>query len=220
VTKIFNKKKTSVTYTFRQSFPLVGMHVQLFEVPHYPHGIRLVQKVDGKIMITFNARNEHDRCKFMEDLRESIYEMDEMENIRIETELEKQKNARSRTSENRDSGVADMELPNMRDGRLSVECGLKRSALSNSLLDIHEQTSEKPQRRGSAGSLDSGMSISFQSSAASTVSRESSPQQAAKHAQSKQTSHHQSFLGGLFSKRNKGTSKPGSKGNAADSTDV
>lgn len=33
VTKILSKKKNSVTYTFRQSFPLCGMVVTLFEVP-------------------------------------------------------------------------------------------------------------------------------------------------------------------------------------------
>lgn len=67
--------------------------------------------MDGKILVTFNARNEHDRCKFAEDLRESISEMDEMEQLRIEAELERQKSARSSrnggsgNSENRDSGA-------------------------------------------------------------------------------------------------------------------
>lgn len=77
----------------------------------YPYCIRLSQKVDGKILVTFNARNEHDRCKFAEDLRESISEMDEMESLRIEAELERQKSARSSrnggsaSSDNRDSGT-------------------------------------------------------------------------------------------------------------------
>ncbi|XP_034934125.1 IQ motif and SEC7 domain-containing protein 1 isoform X3 [Chelonus insularis] len=165
VTKILSKKKSSVTYTFRQSFPLCGMVVTLFEVPHYLYGIRLSQRVDGKVLVTFNARNEHDRCKFAEDLRESISEMDEMEALRIETELERQKSSRGTrgSSENRDSGVADVEVcpcpgpclerPEVAD----LDSQLKRSALSNSLLDIHEQfAGEKPQRRGSVGSLDSG----------------------------------------------------------------
>lgn len=141
ITKIFNKKKNSATYTFRVSFPLCGMVVTLLDVPSefrdgctavphthrpddrpltflffhfssdYPYCIRLSQKVDGKILVTFNARNEHDRCKFAEDLRESISEMDEMEQLRIEAELERQKSARSSrnggsgNSENRDSGA-------------------------------------------------------------------------------------------------------------------
>lgn len=101
-----------------------------------------------------------------------------MENLRIEAELEKQQqlvrnldnneststnlNAVSRSGENRDSGVADMEIippvgalkeeklsgSSVRlggsTGNLSIPLAsgsnsLKRSALSNSLLDLHEQ---------------------------------------------------------------------------------
>lgn len=88
-------------------------------------------------MITFNARNDHDRCKFVEDIRESICEMDEMENLRIESELERHRHGHNNryiliysyyfhgiifiyfilifrsvnsNSENRDSGVADIDL--------------------------------------------------------------------------------------------------------------
>jgi len=151
ITKIFNKKKNSATYTFRVSYPLCGIVVTLLDVPNYPYCIRLSQKVDGKIMVTFNARNEHDRCKFAEDLRESISEMDEMETLRIEAELERQKSARgnrngcSGSSENRDSGVADIEgcpcpfQSSQNDMQLDTT-QLKRSALSNSLLDMHEQS--------------------------------------------------------------------------------
>lgn len=48
------------------------------------------------MLITFNARNDHDRCKFADDMRENISEMDEMESLRIEAELERQKSGRSR----------------------------------------------------------------------------------------------------------------------------
>ena len=109
--------------------------------------------MDAKVLVTFNARNEHDRCKFAEDLRESISEMDEMENLRIDAELERQKSGRGGRSsaENRDSGVADVEVcpcvqgcesdsyPEADRDRHVPETLLKRSALSNSLLDIHEQ---------------------------------------------------------------------------------
>lgn len=189
ITKIFSKKKSSVTYTFRNTYPLCGMVVTLVDVPNYPFCIQLSQKVDGKNLITFNARNEHDRCKFAEDLKESISEMDEMEALRIEAEFERQKSARNRAtggSENRDSGVADVEVcpcpfqtthsgggqPNR--GAIENPQQLKRSALSNSLLDMHEQCEipSRCERRGSVGSLDSGMSISFQSTTTSSVSRE------------------------------------------------
>ncbi|XP_018576084.1 IQ motif and SEC7 domain-containing protein 1 isoform X2 [Anoplophora glabripennis] len=218
ITKILSKKKSSVTYTFRNSYPLCGMVVTLFEVPHYPYGIRLSQRVDQKVLVTFNARNEHDRCKFAEDLKEAVSEMDEMENLRIEAELERQKSNRggNRTgTENRDSGVADVEVcpcqcpcsqnPAMGANEICAEemshdTQIKRSALSNSLLDIHEQfAGEKAQRRGSVGSLDSGMSVSFQSTSASTCSR--SDKLVGKQVVKPGIHNHQGFLGGLFNKK-------------------
>ncbi|XP_066598251.1 IQ motif and SEC7 domain-containing protein 1 isoform X5 [Prorops nasuta] len=236
VTKILSKKKNSVTYTFRQSFPLCGMVVTLFEVPHYAYGIRLSQRVDSKVLVTFNARNEHDRCKFVEDLRESISEMDEMETLRIETELERQKSSRGARggAENRDSGVADIEVcpcPGScsdRSETVDMDSQLKRSALSNSLLDIHEQfAGDKPQRRGSVGSLDSGMSISFQSTSASSMS------QGMKHAGqvhpvhsgtmapiSKNLAQQPSFLGGLFAKRERKLSQSDDSGPYSRTTEV
>ncbi|XP_015510178.1 IQ motif and SEC7 domain-containing protein 1 isoform X2 [Neodiprion lecontei] len=240
VTKILSKKKSSVTYTFRQSFPLCGMVVTLFEVAHYPYGIRLSQRVDGKVLVTFNARNEHDRCKFAEDLRESISEMDEMETLRIETELERQKSSRGArgSAENRDSGVADVEVcpcPGTcteRTEAVDLDTQLKRSALSNSLLDIHEQfAGEKPQRRGSVGSLDSGMSISFQSTSASSMSqgvKNQNPVQAHHPVHpgatipggAKGLAQQPSFLGGLFAKRERKPSRSEDTGPYSRTTEV
>lgn len=54
---------------------LISIVTVLFLVVDYPHGIRLSQRVDDKVLITFNARNEHDRSKFVEDLKESILEV-------------------------------------------------------------------------------------------------------------------------------------------------
>ncbi|CAI6354056.1 unnamed protein product [Macrosiphum euphorbiae] len=115
ITKILSKKKNSVTYTFRQSYPLNGLTVSLFQMPYYQFGIKLTQRLDSRLLITFNARNDHDRCKFVEDIRESICEMDEMENLRIESELERHRHGHNNrsvnsNSENRDSGVADIDL--------------------------------------------------------------------------------------------------------------
>ncbi len=52
----------------------------------------------------------------MEDLRESIAEMDEMEQLRIESELEKQHSVARTTAahDNRDSGVTDLDLQDQR----------------------------------------------------------------------------------------------------------
>lgn len=115
--------------------------------------------MDGKVLATFNARNEHDRCKFADDLRESINEMDEMESIRIEMELERQLKATTRcvgngmnnNVENRDSGVVgdidSIQFPSSKSfeaksaSNHDIQSGqLKRGgALSNSMLDIHDQ---------------------------------------------------------------------------------
>ena len=173
ITKIHSRKKNSVTYTFRQSYLLAGMVVTLFETPFYPYGIQMAQKWDRKIILTLNARNEHDRSKFVEDLKESVAEMDEMEALRLESELEKQ---RLSMADNRDSGITEESSGTTSDilmrsssgvtGSASTSNGsavvMRKSAINNSLLDLTD-ASEKMARRGSVGSLDSGMSISFQS---------------------------------------------------------
>ena len=81
----------------------------IYSFADYQHLIEIRQRVDSKLLMAFNARNEHDRTKFCEDLKESISEMDEMENLRIEGELEKNKaslraSRPTSTAENRDSG--------------------------------------------------------------------------------------------------------------------
>uniref|UniRef100_A0A8C3V3S4 IQ motif and Sec7 domain ArfGEF 2 n=1 Tax=Catharus ustulatus TaxID=91951 RepID=A0A8C3V3S4_CATUS len=81
VTKIFQKKKILVTYSFRQSFPLVEMHMQLFQNACEPPGAA-VGSPGGE---------RKDRLRFASDLRESVAEVQEMEKYRVEAELEKQK---------------------------------------------------------------------------------------------------------------------------------
>jgi IQ motif/SEC7 domain-containing protein len=87
--------------------------------------------------------------------------MNEMESMRIDEELHKQKMTSNHLSFNRfskDSGVVDLDLLKPGDpgiNRLSAPeySGLKKSALSNSLIEL----SESSKRRGSGGSLDSGL---------------------------------------------------------------
>ncbi|XP_043934010.1 IQ motif and SEC7 domain-containing protein 1 isoform X3 [Protopterus annectens] len=173
VTKIFQKKKNSVTYSFRQSFSLYGMQVLLFENQYYPHGIRLTSAIPGadiKVLINFNAPNPQDRKKFTDDLRESVAEVQEMEKYRIESkykaELEKQKGV-VRPSMSQSSGLKK-EAGNGALNRASLDDtyamgeGLKRTALSSSLRDLSE--AGKRGRRSSAGSLDSNMEGSIISS--------------------------------------------------------
>ncbi|XP_076363692.1 IQ motif and SEC7 domain-containing protein 1-like isoform X2 [Tachypleus tridentatus] len=73
ITKVLTKKK-HVTYVLRQSFPLYGLTVTVFETSYYPWGIQLCRRADSKELITLNARIGHDHSKFVEDLKESILE--------------------------------------------------------------------------------------------------------------------------------------------------
>ncbi|XP_062855335.1 IQ motif and SEC7 domain-containing protein 1 isoform X3 [Trichomycterus rosablanca] len=169
VTKIFQKKKTSVTYSFRQSFALVEMQVHMFQNSYYPHGIRLTSAIPGgerKVLIVFNAPSQQDRTRFVSDLRESIAEVQEMEKYRVESELEKQKGVLRPSLINSSvvgAGVGGVKNevvngsiggPSLDDNYLPSE-GLKRTALSSSLRDLSD--SGKRGRRNSVGSLDSTM---------------------------------------------------------------
>lgn len=82
--------------------------------------------------------------KFAQDLEESIAEMDEMEQLRIDYELERQKISRSTRSlktDNRDSGydTTNRKLKSSSNNQISNMQGNKNS---NSLLDINEQCME------------------------------------------------------------------------------
>ncbi|XP_051517030.1 IQ motif and SEC7 domain-containing protein 1-like isoform X2 [Myxocyprinus asiaticus] len=146
VTKIFQKKKNTVTYSFRQSFSLYGMQVMLFENQFYPNGIRLTSAIPGadfKVLINFNAPNPQDRKKFTSDLRESIAEVQDMEKYRIESELEKQKGvvrpsmSQSMTGLKKEVGNGTISRTSLDDTYAMGE-GLKRSTLSSSLQDLSE----------------------------------------------------------------------------------
>ncbi|XP_024148498.1 IQ motif and SEC7 domain-containing protein 1 isoform X6 [Oryzias melastigma] len=210
VTKIFQKKKNSVTYSFRQSFSLYGMQVLLFENQYYPNGIRLTSAIPGadmKVLINFNAPNPQDRKKFTDDLRESIAEVQEMEKYRIESELEKQKGVvRPSMSQSsglkKEAGNGNMNRASLDDSYAMGE-GLKRSALSSSLRDLSE--AGKRGRRSSAGSLDSNMEGSIISSP-HTRRRDPPPREGAPrgHPSSIPNAASSSILGSLFgSKRGK-----------------
>ncbi|KFW73392.1 IQ motif and SEC7 domain-containing protein 3, partial [Pygoscelis adeliae] len=98
ILKLCPKKKSSSTYTFCKSVGLLGMQFHLFENEYYPHGITLVTPVSGsekKQVLHFCALGAEEMQKFVEDLKESIAEVTELEQIRIEWELEKQQGAKT-----------------------------------------------------------------------------------------------------------------------------
>ena len=71
--------KNHPIYAQREQIPLKGLEVTLFHTPIYSHGIQLSRKSDGEVLVTLNAGSEHDRYKFVMDLQESIFEMNQME---------------------------------------------------------------------------------------------------------------------------------------------
>ncbi|XP_055973716.1 IQ motif and SEC7 domain-containing protein 3 [Sorex fumeus] len=98
ILKLCPKKKSSSTYTFCKSVGLLGMQFQLFENEYYSHGITLVTPLSGsekKQALHFCALGSDEMQKFVEDLKESIAEVTELEQIRIEWELEKQQGAKT-----------------------------------------------------------------------------------------------------------------------------
>ncbi|XP_044856259.1 IQ motif and SEC7 domain-containing protein 2 isoform X1 [Mauremys mutica] len=205
VTKIFQKKKIMVTYNFRQSFPLVEMHMQLFQNSYYQFGIKLLSAVPGgerKVLIVFNAPSLQDRLRFTSDLRESIAEVQEMEKYRVESELEKQKGV-MRPSASPAGGPK--EAVNGTLTRSSLEDtyglgdGLKRSALSSSLRDLSD--AGKRGRRNSVGSLDSTIEGSIISSPRPHQRMPPPPPLEEYKAQPRPISNSSSFLGSLFGSR-------------------
>ncbi|MXQ92514.1 hypothetical protein E5288_WYG001081 [Bos mutus] len=98
ILKLCPKKKSSSTYTFCRSVGLLGMQFHLFENEYYSHGITLVTPLSGsekKQVLHFCALGLDEMQKFVEDLKESIAEVTELEQIRIEWELEKQQGTKT-----------------------------------------------------------------------------------------------------------------------------
>uniref|UniRef100_A0A673IQB1 IQ motif and SEC7 domain-containing protein 3 n=1 Tax=Sinocyclocheilus rhinocerous TaxID=307959 RepID=A0A673IQB1_9TELE len=89
ILKLCPKKKSSAAYTFCKAMGLLGMQFHLFENEYYPHAITIVSPCSGsdkKQVLNFCAQSAEELLKFVEDLKESIAEVSEMEQIRIECE--------------------------------------------------------------------------------------------------------------------------------------
>uniref|UniRef100_A0A8C2G9Y3 IQ motif and SEC7 domain-containing protein 3 n=1 Tax=Cyprinus carpio TaxID=7962 RepID=A0A8C2G9Y3_CYPCA len=87
ILKLCPKKKSSAAYTFCKAVGLLGMQFHLFENEYYPHAITIVSPCSGsdkKQVLNFCAQSAEELLKFVEDLKESISEVSEMEQIRIE----------------------------------------------------------------------------------------------------------------------------------------
>ncbi|XP_048864530.1 IQ motif and SEC7 domain-containing protein 3-like isoform X1 [Brienomyrus brachyistius] len=103
ILKLSPKKRSSATYTFCRALGLLGMQYHLFENEYHHHGITIVSPCPGsekKQVLNFCGQSAEELQKFVEDLKESIAEVHEMEQIQTEWELESQHEARSHSAKN------------------------------------------------------------------------------------------------------------------------
>jgi IQ motif/SEC7 domain-containing protein len=87
-------KRKLAQYNLRYWTPLLGLKISTFQTQFYRYGIHL-NCPDGAEFI-FNAKNDDDRARFFNDIKETICEATEMESLRIELELDKQSNSLQR----------------------------------------------------------------------------------------------------------------------------
>ncbi|XP_052410271.1 IQ motif and SEC7 domain-containing protein 3-like isoform X3 [Carassius gibelio] len=145
ILKLCPKKKSSAAYTFCKAMGLLGMQFHLFENEYYPHAITIVSPCSGsdkKQVLNFCAQSAEELLKFVEDLKESIAEVSEMEQIRIEWELEKQQGAKTHSIKNNGT---QLELK----GRQGSPSGKQEMSASQSGHNAVE-ASDVPAQRGTA----------------------------------------------------------------------
>ncbi|XP_041071582.1 IQ motif and SEC7 domain-containing protein 3-like [Carcharodon carcharias] len=140
ILKLCAKKKSSATYTFYKSVGLLGMQIHLFETEFYPHGITLVSSVSGsekKQALSFCAQNSEELQKFVEELKESIAEVTEMEQIRIDWELEKQQGAKTHSAKNNGAQLDIRTKPRSPSGK--KESGENKTTNNAVEVSIHNR---------------------------------------------------------------------------------
>ncbi|CAI5636071.1 unnamed protein product [Oreochromis niloticus] len=143
ILKLCPKKKSSAAYTFCKAMGLLGMQFHLFENEYYPHGITILSPFgsDKKQVLNFCAQSAEELLKFVEDLKESIAEVTEMEQIRIEWELEKQQGAKTHSVKNNGT---QLELR----GHQEIDDRSGHNAVEASDVPAQQQHGSEPRERG------------------------------------------------------------------------
>ncbi|XP_069567273.1 IQ motif and SEC7 domain-containing protein 3 isoform X2 [Brachyistius frenatus] len=92
ILKLCPKKKSSASYTFCKAMGLLGMQFHLFSNEYYAHGVTMLSPFtsEKKQLVSFCSPSGEELRKFAEELREAITEVNEMEQIHIQWELERQ----------------------------------------------------------------------------------------------------------------------------------
>ncbi|XP_060695371.1 IQ motif and SEC7 domain-containing protein 3-like [Hemiscyllium ocellatum] len=148
ILKLCAKKRSSATYTFYKSVGLLGMQIHLFETEFYPHGITLISSASGsekKQALSFCAQSSEELQKFVEELKESIAEVTEMEQIRIDWELEKQQGAKTPSSKNNGTQLDIRTKPGSPAGKLDIENKTTNNTVEVSIhnrLQAYQHSSE------------------------------------------------------------------------------
>ncbi|XP_043564813.1 IQ motif and SEC7 domain-containing protein 3-like [Chiloscyllium plagiosum] len=140
ILKLCAKKRSSATYTFYKSVGLLGMQIHLFETEFYPHGITLISSASGsekKQALSFCAQSSEELQKFVEELKESIAEVTEMEQIRIDWELEKQQGAKTPSSKNNGAQLDIRTKPGSPAGK--KESGENKTTNNTVEVSIHNR---------------------------------------------------------------------------------
>uniref|UniRef100_H3D0D2 IQ motif and SEC7 domain-containing protein 3 n=1 Tax=Tetraodon nigroviridis TaxID=99883 RepID=H3D0D2_TETNG len=141
ILKLCPKKKSSAAYTFCKAMGLLGMQFHLFENEYYPHGITIVSPFgsDKKQVFNFCAQSAEELLKFVEDLKESIAEVSEMEQIRIEWELEKQQGTKAPSLKTNGAQLELRARQGSPAGSLSVVISTQFESDIGRLVSIHNR---------------------------------------------------------------------------------
>nr|XP_020455163.1 IQ motif and SEC7 domain-containing protein 3 isoform X2 [Monopterus albus] len=146
ILKLCPKKKSSAAYTFCKAMGLLGMQFHLFENEYYPHGITILSPFgsDKKQVLNFCAQSAEELLKFVEDLKESIAEVSEMEQIRIEWELEKQQGAKTHTVKNNGTQLELRGKHSSPSGNQGVDDRSGHNAVEASDVPAQQQRGSEP----------------------------------------------------------------------------
>ncbi|CAL8319657.1 unnamed protein product [Gadus morhua 'NCC'] len=100
ILKLCPKKKSSASYTFCKAMGLLGMQFHLFSNEYYAHGITMLSPFtsEKKQLVSFCSPSGEELRRFAEELRESITEVNEMEQIHIQWEMDRQQGVQLHTA--------------------------------------------------------------------------------------------------------------------------
>ncbi|XP_043964715.1 IQ motif and SEC7 domain-containing protein 3 isoform X2 [Gambusia affinis] len=149
ILKLCPKKKSSAAYTFCKALGLLGMQFHLFENEYYPHGITILSPYgsDKKQVLHFCAQSAEELLKFVEDLKESIAEVSEMEQIRIEWELEKQQGAKTHSVKSNGTQLELRSKQGSLSGNTEIDERSGHNAVEASDVPAQQQCGSEPRER-------------------------------------------------------------------------